>query len=562
MYNAHCTQAEREPRIFTLAPLPGTSMTSSISPRPLLARIAVSFSLCGLIACSSSSQPPVTPGAGTGGVVTPPGAPVSAAGSAAPAGPTAAVGGPTVGTAGSAPSAAGGAAAVPSSGVPQVPAAGAAGSGAPIDGGDVPTSPGSAGANEWTMMGYDLASTYFNTAETKLTKENAASLVEAYTVDMGGNVYGAPLQVGDVIYASGPTIRALKADNGEEIWRAMVGTSGSLAYADGMLYLNGSGGRITALDAKSGMRLWQMPTDRQSADGSSSPLVVGDLLFIGGSNGGTELAGGAFRGYLSALDRKTGSIKWTTYTVPEGAKGASIWSSPSADLAAGQVYASTGNNYGAPATDTSDAFIAFDMMTGEIKWKYQSIKNDTFGGLGGQGPDADFGANPVLYEAMIDGVATKLIAAGNKGGEAHAARRDTGAMVWKRMLCMGYADGSRGVFVNSTWSGKNLLVACNEGGPATLYGLDGATGNISWMRKLDAQVWGRMSVANGVGFAGVGTTLEVFDVDSGAVLKTFPSKGGTVAGTISIANGRVAFGEGLTWSNGKRGNTLHVLTVK
>jgi outer membrane protein assembly factor BamB len=195
-----------------------------------------------------------------------------------------------------------------------------------------------------------------------------------------------------------------------------------------------------------------------------------------------------------------------------------------------------------------------------IDWKNQRHKMDTWSGTGGQGPDADFGANPALYEVMIDGVMVKVAAAGNKGGGAHAVRRDDGSELWTRTLCMGYADGSKGIFVNSTWSGKNMLMACNEGGSAaTLYALDGATGEIAWMRKLTGLVWGRMSVANGVGFVGTGTNLEVFDVDTGVVLKTFPSKGGSVAGSISVANGRVAFGEGLTWSSGVNGKHVTVL---
>jgi outer membrane protein assembly factor BamB len=118
-----------------------------------------------------------------------------------------------------------------------------------------------------------------------------------------------------------------------------------------------------------------------------------------------------------------------------------------------------------------------------------------------------------------------------------------------------------GVFTNSTWTGKNMLFACNESGPSTLFALDGATGDIVWMRKLDSLVWGRISVANGVGFVGNGDELEAFDVDTGKLIKSFPSKGGTVAGTVTIANGRVAFGEGLTWSSGVAGKTLTVLAL-
>ena len=38
--------------------------------------------------------------------------------------------------------------------------------------------------------------------------------------------------------------------------------------------------------------------------------------------------------------------------------------------------------------------------------------------------------------------------------------------------------------------------------------------------------------------------------------------GGTVAGTVSIANGRVAYGEGMSWATAKPGSTLTVLAIK
>jgi outer membrane protein assembly factor BamB len=107
-----------------------------------------------------------------------------------------------------------------------------------------------------------------------------------------------------------------------------------------------------------------------------------------------------------------------------------------------------------------------------------------------------------------------------------------------------------------------MLFACNGGLASELFALDAATGDIAWQLALpDGEVYGRISVANGVGFVGSGTNLVIFDADSGALIKKVPSMGGTVAGTISIANGRVAYGEGLSWSNGLRGSTLTVLAA-
>ena len=411
-------------------------------------------------------------------------------------------------------------------------------------------------------MGYDPESSYFNKAETTVTKQNVANLKELWTADLGGPVYSAPLQVGDVIYAAGPaTVRAFQAMTGEQLWQTAVTSTSTLAYASGTLYVDTPASTIVALDAASGMMLWTKPHNQGTeADGNSSPIPVGDFVYIGGSNGNMELAGGGtFRGYLSALDRATGDIAWSSYTVPEGARGASIWSTPSIDVAAGMAYGSTGNNYGAPATDSSDAIIQFDLKTGEIQWKAQLVAGDTFGA--GIGPDADFGANPVLYETMVDGVLTKLVSAGNKGGDACAVRRDNGTMLWKRDLGSGSATGSAGVFTNSTWTGKNMLFAQNQNGPATLFALDGATGDVVWERRLPGQVWGRLAVANGVGFVGTGSNLAVFDVDTGEIIQMYPTKGGTLASGITVSRGRVAFGEGLSWTGGAYGTTLHVLAV-
>jgi polyvinyl alcohol dehydrogenase (cytochrome) len=423
--------------------------------------------------------------------------------------------------------------------------------------------------SEWKMIAYDETGSYNNINETKLTKENAASLTVAWTIDMGTNVYGAPLQVGDKIYASSGTgVRALEPDTGKQIWMSPTGTTGSLAYDSGMLYLYTARGTITALDAAGGMQKWSKgPKGNPGGDGSSSPVIAGNLLFIGGSNGGAEIIGGGFRGFLAAMDKMTGEGIWTSFTVPVGSSGASLWNSAAVDLAGGQVFGATGNNHGPPGTDSSDSIIGFDLMGGDIKWKNQRTMGDTWNGAAGttdaSPPDADFGASPVFYQVMIDGQMTKVVSAGQKIGAAHAVRAADGMMLWTRQLCMGQntRDGKMGIFVNGAWSGKNMLFACNNAGKSTLFGLDGAKGDVVWMTPLDGEVYGRISNANGVGFVGAGRNLVVFDTDTGKIIKMFPSKGGTVAGTPSIANGRIAYGEGLTWANGVAGRTLTMLKV-
>ncbi|MEY4514864.1 MAG: hypothetical protein RLZZ450_6986 [Pseudomonadota bacterium] len=421
--------------------------------------------------------------------------------------------------------------------------------------------------SEWRVMGYDVGSTYLNTAETVLTKENAARLEVAWQADMGDNVYGAPLQVGDVIYASsGTVVQAFNAADGKMLWRnTRAGTTAAMSYDDlddGTLYLNNNEGLIVSLKASDGTQKWAKAPTTQTTDGSSSPVVAGDFVLIGGSAGAAEILGTSrFRGYVAAMKKTTGDVAWVGYTVPEGAHGASLWSTPSADLTNKRVYGATGNNHGTPNTDTSDAIIAFNYETGAIEWKNQRTKNDNWSGASA-GPDHDFGANPVLYEVALKGVMTQMVSSAQKSGSAHGFRRDTGEMVWTRSLGRGSNNGSAGVFTNATWSGKHMLFACNGGAGAELFALDGATGEIAWQRTLGGAVYGRISVANGVGFVGAGTKLEVFDTDTGKTIKSIAAKTGTLASTITIANGRVAFGEGMSWNSARPGSTLTVLEVK
>ncbi len=97
-----------------------------------------------------------------------------------------------------------------------------------------------------------------------------------------------------------------------------------------------------------------------------------------------------FRGALVALNLEYGSIARRTYTTdkPErlgknavgvyrfGPSGAPIWSGPALDTKRNLVYTTTGQTYSSPATGTSDAVIAMDTKTGEVKWVSQVTAND------------------------------------------------------------------------------------------------------------------------------------------------------------------------------------------
>ena len=100
-----------------------------------------------------------------------------------------------------------------------------------------------------------------------------------------------------------------------------------------------------------------------------------------------------FRGSVVALKAETGAQIWKAYTIPEaphptksnaigtqlfGPAGASVWSAPTIDVQRKALYVATSNSYSDPATDTSDAILAFDLATGRMIWHQQATPKDSF----------------------------------------------------------------------------------------------------------------------------------------------------------------------------------------
>jgi polyvinyl alcohol dehydrogenase (cytochrome) len=436
----------------------------------------------------------------------------------------------------------------------------------------------------WTMLGYDPASTYFNRNEQRISRDSVGRLREALMIDLGIALYGAPLQVRGTLYAAAAFaadqggVVAVDLSSGAILWESRrLSALASFAYVNGTLLMHDMEGGLNALDAATGTPRWRTPiNDQPYAIGWSSPIIAGDQVYLGaGSLAEVGLDQPTFRGSVVATDL-SGSVLWRTYTVPEGATGVGVWSSLSVDLAEGRAYATTGNNYTEPATDTADAFLAFDIHDGELLWKNQRLANDIFSTFSHwSGPDLDFAANPVLFEATIDGRLARLVAAGQKSGDIHVLDRDReGAEVCRRALSAGGNIGEDGIWNNTSWDGAHLLVAANgassvapgsepgepDQGQSVLFAIDPGTCDIVWERQLPGIVFAPITVANGVGFVGAGRHLQAFGTATGEKLYDYTAPA-TIASTPTVADGRVAFGSGLNWAVGTMGTTLIVLAL-
>lgn len=422
-------------------------------------------------------------------------------------------------------------------------------------------SAGSGAVDEWTMLGRDVRSTFSNPDQTNLSSQNASDLRLLWQFEAPGQVYGTPVVVGDTIFiTSTSALFAFNADGTTKWENSDIGATSSLAYDAGTIFVHDLQAYLHALDAETGEELWQNRTDmHRLATGLSSPIVFDRYVVVGLSSNEIVREGATFRGGVAAFDRDTGEQLWRDDTAKTPFNGASVWSTVAIDTDARVVFAGSGQNYTGEAGPNSDALFAIDLDTGERLWTNQTVAGDVFTPINPRGPDADFGANPILFEAEIDGTVRKLVGAGQKNGMFWVLDRTTGETVWQRELGPG-SPLTGGVLNNGAFDGKRILVANNSpaSGNGVLFALDPSDGTIVWQRELSGWVWAPITTSNGIGVVAADTVQTLFDVETGAELHRFETQG-TIACGASIVGGRIHFGSGMQHIVGTSDRQFYVL---
>lgn len=173
---------------------------------------------------------------------------------------------------------------------------------------------------------------------------------------------------------------------------------------------------------------------------TSSPLVAGDNLVVGGQVADTQNLGHP-SGVVRAFNAMTGKLSWAwdlgnpdnngfpsegeTYTPGTP----NVWSIMSYDAELGLIYAPTGN----PPPDYfggirrkfeeeySSAVVAIDAATGKERWKYQTVHNDVW--------DYDVPAQPVLVDVRLKDELVPSVAVPTKMGDIFLLDRRDGTPV-------------------------------------------------------------------------------------------------------------------------------------
>lgn len=288
-----------------------------------------------------------------------------------------------------------------------------------------------------------------------------------------------------------------------------------------LLTFGTAGGEVFGIDALTGQQQWRIAAENHSKTMVSGSSVDHEgVIYQPVSSWEAMWAVNPFysccdfRSSVIALKPASGEMLWRAYVIDEEAKvtkkrtllpdhqgpsGAPVWSQPALDVQRSAIYVGTGENYSSPATDTSDAIMAFDLATGKRLWHQQFLAADAWNTScespidnncpEERGVDLDFGAPPILVS--IDG--KDIILAGQKSGHIYALDPDKdGELIWSQKPGTGgklggihfsmAVDEQRGVlYVPISDRPIKILGSNPPGAPnPSLHAFDIKTGNTIW----------------------------------------------------------------------------------
>ena len=375
-----------------------------------------------------------------------------------------------------------------------------------------------------------------------------------------GDVYATPSVVDGTVYAGDTSGRFYAlTSSGALLWKTKVNgpITDSALVTDQMVIFGDQAGFIYGLERNKGKLVWLMrPNPNGSPAIFSSPILANGQVVVGISSFETL---STFRGSVVSLDPKTGTQIWQTYLIPEGSgSGAGVWSTPTYDATSDAVYVTTGNNYTAPTTGTSDAFVALKGKDGTIVWINQRVPKDT-GNI-----EADFGDSPQVYTISSGGKTRRVIGAGEKEtGEYWVLDAATGDLVGSIQAVPSCA-GSEGLFADSAISDDVVFVNgvnCNIPSKPPLIPPTGAV--IALKSDASKKLWeftsffapvlSGVAVANGVVYfnaSGLFSILYALDAKTGQVLAGVLTSGG-ISGP-SVSHGQIYVGTGTKFASGVR----------
>jgi len=328
----------------------------------------------------------------------------------------------------------------------------------------------------WFAAGRDKDGSYYSPLKT-IDANNVKQLGFAWTYDLGNPMRGqeaTPIVIDGVMYTSGTWgyVYAVDAATGKELWRYdpkpnyFMGrnpccdlVNRGVAVWQGKVYVASTDGRLHALDAATGRKIWEADTitdHKLPYSSTGAPQIAGSVVVIG--NSGADMGHTAVRGYVAAYDLQTGAFKWRFYTVPPAVGqpyenpelaqadktwdphrkpelhgGGTAWDGFAYDPKLNLVYFGTANaapydlrQLGPARLDSlyTASIIALDASSGRMAWYYQTTPRDSW--------DYDSVQKLILADLTSDGITHPVIMQASKNGFFYVLDRKTGKLLSAR----------------------------------------------------------------------------------------------------------------------------------
>ena len=294
-------------------------------------------------------------------------------------------------------------------------------------------------------------------------------LAWTYRLDVDRAVEATPVVIDGTMYTTGAFsfVYALDAASGKLKWKfdpqvpRDVDRDGCCDVANrgvavwkGRVYVASYDGRLFALDAKTGKKLWVKDTiidHKRSYTVTGAPRIIKGKVIIG--NGGAEFG---VRGYVTAYDAASGKQAWRIFLVPGdpskppenkmmeiarptwngdwftsgGGGGGTAWDSMAYDPELDLLYIGTGNgsswNRQVRSGDKGDnlflsSIVALKPETGEYVWHYQTTPGDTW--------DYTATQSIILADLTIDGKPRKVLMQAPKNSFFYVLDRTNGQLL-------------------------------------------------------------------------------------------------------------------------------------
>ena len=362
-----------------------------------------------------------------------------------------------------------------------------------------------AASTSWTQFHYAATHSGYNPAETKINAGNASKLTIKWQRALNDPWPGAPLVAGGrvfVLNSSSGKLYALRASDGARLWTVTVGADynaaaavyGSLVVAPGH---DSTGGLVAAYSTTSGARHWR--TRIAGTAFISSPTIYGSRLYLASDK------------TVYALSATSGHVLWKTV----------VTTAQYGDIT-GPVAVSGGGQYVIAAG--GDGYVyALVAGTGKVAWKVHAGSGIYHGG-------------PAIYSGIV------YVPEGRSGSEGGgfdicALQVSDGLVLWRA-----YAGDD--VHVTPAAGNGMVVVGSIDDG---IHALNAKTGAALWAADYEGEVWGDPVLANGVVYVGTDTSLVIHSAANGASL-LYLGVGTSYASMSSpaVVNGRVytATGDG------------------